>query len=1002
MFTSTNRNVLRSSLMHFAIVIALLPLTFAEGDEADVFDAAAEVLEKHCLECHNDGNREGGLSMSSSSAFFAGGDSGEIFDREKPCSSRLIEVITPTDGKAEMPQDRNPLSSEEQQAIAKWLNANAPWPQDRKLRRANELNTDWWSFKSLSRPPIPLTNERNQRWVRNPIDSFVASSHEANQLHHAEQASRMTLIRRVYFDLLGLAPSMEEVMAFAQDDRDNAYEELVDRLLASPSYGERWARHWLDVVHFGETHGYDKDKPRMNAWPYRDYVIRAFNSDKPYSQFIREQLAGDVVSNDPIDRIEALGFIAAGPWDFIGHAEVPESKIDGKIARHLDRDDMVQNTMLTFQSLTVGCAQCHDHKFDPILQEEYYALQSVFSALDRSDKPYYRDLETQKRADELLAKRTAVQTQLASIDKKIQELGGEELANLEKAFATARQAKGKVPEAHGYHSAIEADANHDKWVQIELGEEKDITKLAWVACHDDFNSIGAGFGYPRRFKIEYSVSPDFSNPTVLLDKTAEDVANPGSIQQELAAPFRARVVRFTATKLATRANDFIFALAEMKLIDATGENVAAKGTVTALDLIEAPPRWSAKNLIDGEYPVPATEAAVVQQLEKQLDDLVKQKVPEDVVAAKKAAQEQLEQVQQEQANLPPASQAYVGMIHTGSGAFVGTGSNGGKPRPVFLLARGDVKNPLREVHPGVPSHFAGSHSNFSDDQELDDASRRVKLADWIGANENVLTWRSIANRIWHYHFGVGIVDTPNDFGHMGGMPSHPELLDWLACELRDHGDHSIKHLQKLIVTSATYRQASTSHSGFEGKDANNRLLWRMNRRRIEVEAIRDSMLVAAGQIDRQMGGPSYQDFVIEHPEHSPHYEFHLHDPRDPKTMRRSIYRMIIRSQTQPFMTTLDCADPSIQVDRRSESNSALQALAMMNDAISLCMAEKFADRLRHESQDVTDQIRQAMWLTLSREPTADEIQSLAEYVKQHGLTNTCRMLFNLNEFLFVD
>ncbi len=940
--------------------------------------------------------------MSTAADFFAGGDSGAVVDGERPLNSRLIDVISPVDGKAEMPQDRNPLSADEQQAIRQWLSSNAKWSEGRTLRRANELNTDWWSFKPLSRPAIPAINGGNQLWTRNPIDNFVAATHEANQLHHAEQADRITLIRRVYFDLIGLAPTQEEVINFVQDDRQNAYDELVDRLLASPAYGERWARHWLDVVHFGETHGYDKDQPRLNAWPFRDYVIRAFNSDKPYSQFIREQLAGDVVSQDPHDRVEALGFIAAGPWDFIGHAEVPETKIDGKIARHLDRDDMVQNTMLTFQSLTVGCAQCHDHKFDPILQEEYYALQAVFSAVDRADKEYYRDPETQRRADGLLAKQSALQQQLKSLDQQFHELGGEELSSLELALSKARQAKGKIPEAHGFHSAIEVDANHEKWVQIDLAEETEIVSLAWVACHDDFNSIGAGFGFPPRFKIEYSLAPDFSHPIKLLDKTTEDFANPGSAQQALAVPFRARSVRFTATKLASRSNDYIFALAELKLLDAAGENLAKDGTVTARDSIEAPARWSTKNLIDGEYPEPASEAALVQQLEEQLTDLVKRKVPAELIAARQTTQNQLEQVRQEQSTLPPSERAYIGKIHTGSGSFVGTGANGGKPRPVFLLARGDVKNPVREVPPNVPSHFAGSHASFPKEQFLDDATRRLKLADWISDNANGLTWRSIANRIWHYHFGVGLVDTPNDFGHMGGLPSHPELLDWLACELRDNSDHSIKQLQKLIVTSATYRQASTGDARFEERDANNRLLWRMHRRRIEVEAIRDSMLVAAGQIDRQMGGPSYQDFVIEHPEHSPHYEFYLHDPSDPKTMRRSVYRMIVRSQTQPFMTTLDCADPSIQVDRRGESNSALQALAMMNDSISLCMAEKFADRLRQHTDDLAGQIVQACWLTLSRPPTDNELQSLTEYTGQYGLTNTCRFLFNLNEFLFVD
>src|SRR5262249_14414499 len=275
-----------------------------------------------------------------------------------------------------------------------------------------------WAWRPIKRPAVPKVSSaiRDPRApIRNPIDSFIAARLAQAGLKMSAEADRRTLIRRLSFDLLGLPPTPERVQQFVSDRDPQAYEKLVDELLQSPRYGERWARHWLDVVHYGDTHGYDKDKPRPNAWPYRDYVIRALNEDKPYARFVQEQLAGDVLFPGTRDGIEALGFIAAGPWDLIGHEEVPESKTDGKIARHLDRDDMVANTLQTFNSLTVQCAQCHNHKFDPIPQDDYYSLQAVFAALDRTDKQY--DI-----APAVAKQRAALEAELAKMLSRRKEL----------------------------------------------------------------------------------------------------------------------------------------------------------------------------------------------------------------------------------------------------------------------------------------------------------------------------------------------------------------------------------------------------------------------------------------------------------------------------------------------------------------------------------------------------------------------------------------------------
>jgi len=803
------------------------------------------------------------------------------------------------------------------------------------------------------------------------------------------------------------------VEAFVADPDPRAYEKLVDRLLASPQYGERWARHWLDVARYGETHGYDKDKQRMNAWPYRDYVIRAFNTDKPYGRFVEEQIAGDVLYPRTQDGIEALGFISAGPWDYIGHAEVPETKIDGQIARNLDRDDMVSNTMNTFCSTTVQCARCHNHKFDKfITQQEYYGLQAVFAALDRADKRYDLDPAVALQRANLETRRKTLTAQRDEIRAGATREAGAPARELEQRIAAMKKpqpGQTSKAEAYGYHSAISPTPDAVKWVQVDLGKSMVLSKIALHPCKDDFNGIGEGFGFPARFKVDISDDPVFgSGVTTIADQTQEDFANPRLKTLEFAVNGQpARYVRVTATKLALRKDDYIFALAELGVFDVTEKNVALGAAVTALDSIEAPPRWRKTNLVDAYYPGASLPGAPdeLEKLTAQRERLIEAAMSEESRQALAAAGRALADTDKAIAQLPSPRMVYAGTIHNGSGAFAGTGPNGGKPRIIHVLSRGDVQNPRETVGPGALPVIPGVPGRFSLDDAEPEGARRAALARWITDKRNPLTWRSIVNRVWEYHFGRGLVDSPNDFGRMGQQPTHPELLDWLAAEFRD-GGQSLKDLHRLIVTSATYRQGSTeteaSRKAAQSADADNRLLWRVNRRRLEAEAIHDSVLSAAGQLDLKMGGPSYQDFVIEHPEHSPHYEYRLFDPEDPKSHRRAIYRFIVRSQPQPFMTTLDCADPSMSVEKRNESMTALQALALLNDQLMLAMAGHFAQRIVKECGKPEQQIDRAYLLALGRKPRAEERDALAAYANQYGMANACRVIFNLNEFVFVD
>jgi hypothetical protein len=979
------------------LLIVVGAVSFSLGAEPDFARDIQPILAKACYSCHGPEKQKGGLRLDSkASAFGAADEPGAILPKQSD-KSPLYQRIISKDSGERMPPKGEALPAEQARLIKAWIDAGASWPETKVA--TEEV---WWSLKALKKPAVPNFTDQEKARFQNPIDAFIYAELKKKGFGFSPEADRRTLIRRLSFDLLGLPPTPEAVEAFVNDRDPKAYEKLVGRLLNSPQYGERWARHWLDVVHYGDSHGYDKDKPRPNAWPYRDYVIRSFNSDKPYGRFIQEQLAGDTLFPGQRDGIEALGFISAGPWDFIGHAELPEDKIDGKIARHLDRDDMVATTMSSFQSLTVHCAQCHNHKFDPISQEDYYRLQAVFAALDRTDKSYDLDPKVAARRLALQNQRQTLEEQRQKLQDELVTLGGPQLADLNRRLIQAKKPRAEQRPEFGYHSNIEAKQETVKWVQIDLGQPKAFESIALFACDDDFNNIGAGFGFPVRFKVETSDDPLFKEKVhLIVDRTESDFPNPGTKPQTFSTPGSiARYLRITATKLAPRQNDFIFALAELEARDAAGKNIAKGAAVTSLDSIEALPRWSRRNLTDGLFPGQAnTENAEKLQAERLA--LIQRVTSKEWKEQLRACESVLFDIRNQLAKLPPQQAVYAGTIHTGGGTFVGTGAQGGKPRPIYFLKRGDVKSPGREVAAGPLASIPQMANSFPLPADHAEGARRAALAQWITHSDNPLTWRSIVNRVWLYHLGRGLVDTPNDFGRMGQSPTHPELLDWLAADFRD-GKQSFKELHRLIVSSTTYRQASIESPELQRVDANNTLYGRMTRRKLEAEAVRDSMLAVAGKLDLKMGGPAFQDFVVDKPEHSPHYEYHLYDPEDPKTHRRSVYRFIVRSQLQPFMASLDCADPALLVDKRNQTISPLQALALLNNPLSVTLAKHFAKRIETMAPDTPGRLQAAFRLAFTRQPTEAELRELTAYANQHGLANACRVILNMNEFVFVD
>jgi hypothetical protein len=669
----------------------------------------------------------------------------------------------------------------------------------------SEQDRAFWAFQPRRRPPVP--HVRDASWGRNAIDAFVLRALEAKGLEPSPEASARELIRRATFDLIGLPPTVEEVEAFVADRAPDAYERLIDRLLAAPAYGERWGRHWLDLVRYAQTNGYERDDEKPYAWRYRDYVIRAFNEDKPYDRFILEQLAGDELEDRTLDSIIATGFYRLGVWD-----DEPDDKL---AALYEELDDIVRTTSETFLGLTVGCARCHEHKFDPIPQQDYYRLLAFF----RNVAPY----------------------------------------------------------------------GHDK-----------------SATHWE------------------------PNPEAIFRPLTEDA--------DLVARWKA----------------------EQKELIERGKQLADE--IGKL-------REAVKARLGAQRPMPPTADEVEAVLNRE-----PRKV--EIDALKKEIQRKLES--------PPFEQA------------LSVRELGAESPKTHVLIRGNPRAEGAEVTPGIPIVLTDPAA--ADGPPA--GGRRLSLARWIAGPANPLTARVMANRLWHFHFGRGLVATPSDFGHTGSPPSHPELLDWLASELVD-GGWRLKAVHRLIMTSSTYRQSSRgADERGVAADPANALLWRQNLRRLEAEAIRDSILFVSGRLNREAGGRGF------FPELGPEVLASQSSPGrgwdksgEAEQDRRSVYMYLKRTLGVPLMESLDMPVPDTPAPARVTTTVAPQALILLNSRFMDRQAAAFAERLEREGGDP---VRQAFRLALARDPTAREQQIGAAFLERRGLGALARMMLNLNEFVYID
>ena len=966
-----------------------------------------------------------------------------------------------------------------------------------------------WSFQPIARPHVPDLGSDN------PIDALVRAKLRAEGLDFNPPASRPDLVRRMYLDVTGLLPTPEQQQAALH----TAPAELADALLASPHYGERWARHWLDVVRFAESSGFETNHERPNAYPYRDYVIRAFNEDKPYDRFVFEQIAGDTVGEDA-----ATGFLVGGAWDRVKGKDPRLNKTQ----RQDELADMVGTTGTAFLGLTMVCAKCHDHKFDPVSQIDYFAMQSVFAGVQHGERelrpaengardPQIRQLDTEiatLRRDLAALRPPSVAPSTLWIDDRdpgrtealVERRGhGVNPDGVARGYKQDRGGVSHLPNLSGgtyswwdnvpgrdvfaWRPAVSGPyrlwlswgcgwGTHTRDARVlidrdgDLATRDDQTEIARVDQQRFADGSGEVVSQPLWSGFHDAGTHRFETNQILLLRggetgraiTADTVIlqRPGAVgprpqvrvpvsaadNEEDFAPVRARRIRFT---IEATNNGIEPCIDELEVWTPDGTNVAPRGRLSSSGDYVGNPKHKLVHLNDHRFgnayswisdtpgsgwvqvdlPEPATisritwardrtgaytdrvptryriECAEGPDDEWRLIASHSNRVPEALLAAGADARPALRF-----AGLPEADAVRVAPLlsrlnaleaeraarKTPPRAWVGRFTQ--PPEPTRWLFRGDPLSPRDVVAPASIGFLGNQTPGFRLAPDAPERDRRVALANWIIAPGNPLTARVMVNRLWHYHFGTGLVATPSDFGGMGYRPTHPALLDWLAAELMDNA-WSLKHIHRLILRSKTYQQSSAPRADGLARDARARWLWRFPPRRLEAEAIRDNVLRVSGQLDLRMFGPG---FLLFEPNANYSRNWIPKETFAAADNRRMVYALSLRMEHDAVFGAFDCPDGGSITPSRTRSTTPIQALNLFNSSFMLDQSEHFANRVEAmagEGRGLRERIRLAYRLAFGRDPQPDELTEAVDLAETHGLIQVCRALFNTNEFLFL-
>jgi mono/diheme cytochrome c family protein len=857
--------------MHGMALLGLAIVTAATARSAgtdEFFETKVRpVLVKNCYACHTD-SRMGGLRLDSAAGVAKGGNSGPAIVPGKPDESLLVQAIRRTHERIKMPPSGK-LPDADIAAIAEWITRGAAWPAAAAIStvKADPITAEqrtFWSFQPVRKPPVPQV--RNAKWARTAIDHFVLAKLEAQRLMPARAADRRVLLRRATLDLTGLPPTPEDVDAFLADRSPDAFAKVVDRLLASPRYGERWGRLWLDVARYSDERlNSTEADPIANAFRYRDWVIQAFNKDMPYDTFVKAQIAGDLMpSEDPLEFRPGTGFYAMSP-------EM--------------QDDRVDATTRGFLGLTVACAQCHNHKFDPIPQSDFYSLQGVFASSQTRQFP----LAAKDVVEKWDAQKKALDKQEAALKAFMAEQSDQLGAIL--AAQTARfllASRELAPAADLDRETL------DRWKKYLENPKKQHPFLKrWTelaARHAQREEMEAA---AREFQTQVE-----------------------SVNEE-----KHRIEERNKIRLGLNPDRNAMSQADL-------ESIAIDKYNLWHDVLEGVVHYT-----DG-----ALDRFLSGEWKRRLVEL-----RADAAALKK--------------DLPPQY------------PFLQALQDAANPHDIHVAIRGDVNNRGELAPRHLPSILCeGTPQPFAK------GSGRLELAEGIASARNPLTARVMVNRIWLHHFGRGLVETPSNFGNMGARPSNPELLDYLAARFVELG-WSIKSLHREIMLSAVYGLSSENVSANEAVDPDNRLQWRANWQRMDVETMRDSLLFVAGNLDVQAGGPPA--------------------PLNDQNRRRTVYGFVSRRKLDPLLALFDFPNPNSTSEQRTQTNVPLQRLFLMNSSFVEQQAAALAKRLTGED---SEKVRQAYRILYGRAPAAEEAQMGLAFAAKGGWTEYARVLLNANEF----
>ncbi len=871
------------------------------------------VLIERCAGCHGAAEQSGGLRVDLREALIKGGESGPAIIVGKPAESLMIKAVRHLEG-LEMPPDEEPISERAQTSLQRWIEMGAPWPESTQPLSMSLTtgSSDHWAFQPVRKPPLP-TPDRQMDWIRTPVDAFVLTELQKNDLAPSAQADRRSLIRRVTFSLTGLPPTVDDVEHFLQDDSPTAFATLVERLLASPEYGEHWARHWLDVARYSDTKGYvyaREERFWVHAWSFRDWVVAAFNENMPYDRFLLLQIAADQVSDRRHGDLAAMGFLTLGRR-FLG---VERDIIDDRI------DVVCRGTM----GLTVACARCHDHKYDPIPTADYYALYGVFDSSVERLEPLADHWDDEAFATELNKRNAALAERLAAARKESSDRVRSRIAD----YLFAQSELNKYP-ANGFDQIFQKEdilpAFVRRWERFLRDAERRADPIfsAWHA----YAALNAESFADESAALTIKLQQD-DLPAVV----AQAFITPPTSFREVCDRYGKIFAEYDAEHKAVRGSDpqRDKQQTENAATELTNdhENDTSNSLLHVLYGLRAPCEVPEGPIVLCETYFDSGTVTELWKLQGEVDRWI--------INAPTPAPHALTLVDQPVAN---------------------------EPR-IFL--RG---NPLTQGE-NVPRRFVSVLSQ-PESQPFQHGSGRYELAKAIVDPNNPLTARVIVNRIWTAHFGQGLVTTPSDFGTRAEPPSHPELLDWLAASLIESG-WNLKELHRLIVMSATLQQSSWLMHRTEGVDStvrankidpSNRLLWRMNARRLTFEEFRDSLLASAGELQTQVGGRASDIFSRPFP------------------ARRTLYGLVDRQFLPGTLRMFDFANPDLHVPQRSETTVPGQALFFLNHPLMLDRARALArsvDEETNAAERVTGMFRQA----LQREPTATEVREALAMVEE--------------------